>query len=65
MTDKILKKSESTKVVINPIVAAVTGAIVGAGVVVAGAAVMKDKQFRDQVQQKKNEADQKLKQVLI
>jgi len=43
------KKHDEGKSGFNPVVAAVTGAVVGAGVAVAGAIALKDKKNRDKV----------------
>lgn len=45
------KNQDSTKDGINPIVAAVTGAVVGAGIAIAGAIALKDEDTRDQVKE--------------
>lgn len=47
----------------NPVVAAATGAIVGAGVAIAGAVAMKDKKNREKVKEVFNEAKQKISDV--
>lgn len=48
MTD--IKKSNQTNVSVNPVVAAVAGAVVG-GVAVAGAMIMSDKDNQDKVKE--------------
>jgi hypothetical protein len=45
------KKQDKRKSGIDPVAAAVTGAIVGAGVAVAGAVALKDKKNRENVKQ--------------
>lgn len=51
MTAQNHKKQNKTKSGFNPVVAAVTGAIVGAGVAIAGAVALKDKKNRKEVEQ--------------
>ena len=46
MTDRTKKKQTSEKTDINPIVAGVTGAVIGAGVAIAGAALLGDEKKR-------------------
>lgn len=76
MTDKVLKKSETQKMNINPIAAAVAGVVVGAGVAVAGVVAFNDKNNRDKVssavtkandltQKKMDQAEVKVKKALI
>lgn len=49
MTDQNQKKQNEGKGGVNPVVAVVTGAIVGAGVAVAGAVALNDKKNREKV----------------
>jgi gas vesicle protein len=51
MADHNKKKPDKRKSGIDPVAAAVTGAIVGAGVAVAGAVALKDKKNREKVKQ--------------
>jgi gas vesicle protein len=46
---KQIEKKQTKSVGVNPVIAAVTGAIVGAGVIVAGAVAYNDKKNRDMV----------------
>lgn len=52
MTNQVLKKQEVVKTGINPVIAAVTGVVIAAGGVVAGALAMNDKKNRDAVNSK-------------
>ena len=45
------KKQDENKTGVNPTIAAITGAVVGAGFAVAGAIALKDKKTRDKVKQ--------------
>jgi hypothetical protein len=76
MTNKVLKKSENQSMGINPVVAAVAGVVVGAGVAVAGVVAFNDKNNRDKVstavshandatQEKMDQAEGLVKKVLI
>lgn len=51
MTDQNQKKQDMGKSGFNPVVAAVTGAVVGAGVAIAGAVALKDKKNREKVKE--------------
>lgn len=51
MTNHNKKKQDKRKSGFNPVVAAVTGAVVGVGVAVAGAVALKDKKTREKVKQ--------------
>lgn len=51
MTDSNQKKQDERKGGLNPVVVAVTGAVVGVGVAVAGAVALKDKKNREKVKQ--------------
>lgn len=74
MTGKVQKKEE-VRGGVNPVMAAVTGLVVGAGAAVAGAIAFNDKKNRDKVakvlsdtndkaQEKMDEAEDKMKEVL-
>lgn len=49
MTDSKQKKQNEKKDGFNPVVAAVTGAVVGAGVAIAGAVALRDEKNREKV----------------
>jgi gas vesicle protein len=51
MAEQNQKKQTKGKSGFNPVAVAVTGAVVGAGVVVAGAAALKDKKNREKVKE--------------
>lgn len=51
MRDSNQKKQDKRKGGLNPVVVAVTGAVVGVGVAVAGAVALKDKKNREKVKQ--------------
>ncbi len=51
MTDQNQKKQDKRKGNINPVAVAITGAVIGAGVAVAGAVILKDKKNREKVKQ--------------
>lgn len=76
MTNQIQKKEVDKKSGINPVAAAVTGLIVGAGAVVAGAIVLNDKNNREKistavtdvnnnVKKKMDKAEKKVKKILV
>jgi hypothetical protein len=60
MTDKIQSKKIKTKSRVNPVVAAVTGVIVGAGIAVAGAVAFNDQKNRNKVKKVLTAVDKKL-----
>lgn len=51
MTDKNNKKQVEEKGGFNPVVAAVTGAVIGAGIAVAGAVALRDEKNREKVKE--------------
>lgn len=51
MTNPNQKKQDEKKGGINPVTVAITGAVIGAGVAVAGAVILKDKKNREKVKQ--------------
>ncbi len=76
MTNQIQKKEVDKKSGINPVAAAVTGLIVGAGAVVAGAIVLNDKNNREKiaiavtdvnnnVKKTMDKAEKKVKKILV
>jgi len=76
MTNQIQKKQVHKKSNINPVAAAVTGLIVGAGAAVAGAIVLNDKNNRQKittavvdannhVQETMDKAEKKVKKILV
>ena len=75
MTNQVQKKQVNKNSGINPVAAAVTGLIVGAGAAVAGAIVLNDKNNREKittavtdvnnhVQETMDKAEKKVKKVL-
>lgn len=61
MKDNKNKKKVQQATVINPVAAAFTGAIIGAGAVVAGAIVMSDKNNQKKVEKVVNDAKDKIR----
>lgn len=55
------EKKEDQKSGINPVAAAVTGALIGAGAIVAGAIVMNDKSNQRKVKKVVSDAKEKIK----